>query len=168
MKTLEYLLPAVVAVLVHELGHLFMMSLLGVRFLSGRSSFWGIKIKADYTKSSYAKELLVSAFGIFANFLCTYVFFVCGANEYAYASLAYGIFNLLPAHFLDGGDIVRTVMLMSKADERAVYSISRILSIGVTVILWIAAVYFAVRIGNITLLITVFYMMFVCFFDEKT
>lgn len=163
----ESLLPALFAVLAHELGHLVFMFLMKVRFCGAGNSLWGIKITADYTKSTYLKELCVSSGGALSNFLFAYIFFMTNADEYAYAMLAYGIFNLLPAHFLDGGDIVRVLMLMSPVGVRVSESVCRYLSISVTLFIWVIAVYFAMNTANIALLITVFYMMIACFFDKS-
>ncbi|MBE6605889.1 MAG: hypothetical protein E7635_02485 [Ruminococcaceae bacterium] len=166
MQTLEYLFAVITALAVHELGHLFMMLILKVKIYSARTRFWGVLIGADYSKSSYVKELLVSISGILANILGAHIFFLLKQSEYAYAMLAYGLFNLLPLYFLDGGDILRTLLLIIGMSESTVYKLMRRLSVIISIFIWIVAIYFAMKGASITLLLTSVYMISVCFFDK--
>lgn len=168
MKIIELIFPSLLAVMVHEAGHLFMMLLLGVKFYSGRYSLWGIKITADYMKSSYTKELFVSVSGSLSNLVFATMLFSAGKNEYGYAMIAYGAFNLLPADFLDGGEILRLILQMLKADDYLSSQICHYTSGFVTVILWILSVYIAIKYNSATILISVFYMIFISFSQEDT
>ena len=163
MKIIELIFPSVLAVLVHEAGHLFMMILLGVKICNSRYSLWGIKITADYMKSSYFKELFVSVSGALANFIFAFLLFLFNKNDYGYAMIAYGAFNLLPADFLDGGEILRIILNMFKTDDYILFQICRYSSAFITVILWILSVYIAINYNSATVLLSVFYMIFVSF-----
>lgn len=166
MQTLEYLSAVLTALAVHELGHLLMMLILRVKICSAKTLFWGVLIGADYSKSSYVKELLVSLSGILANFLGAYIFFRIGQSEYAYAMLAYGLFNLLPVQFLDGGDILRTLFLIIGISEITVYKLMKRISAIISIVIWIVSIYFAMKTASITLLLTSVYMISVCFFNK--
>lgn len=168
MKIIELILPSLLAVIVHEAGHLIMMLLLGVKFRRARYSLWGIKITADYMKSSSVTELFVSLAGSFSNFILAFPLFFADRNEYGYAMVAYGAFNLFPADFLDGGEILRLILQMCKTDDYISSQICRCSSGFITVILWIMSVYVAIKYNSATILLSVFYMIFVSFCAEDS
>lgn len=161
----EHLFPILFAVAVHELGHIFVMLALGIKLNTCKSRFWGIKITADFSGSSYAKELAVILAGSGANLL--FAFLLRDLDGYAYAALSYGMFNLLPAHFLDGGEAFRLFLLMHGVQPASVRAIIRGFTLAVTVAMWIVSVYFALKGFGEALLITVLYMMVSCFFDKN-
>ena len=145
-----------------------MMLLLGIKLCSGSFSLWGIKITADYMESSYPKELFVSVSGSLSNLIFAGMLLSMDRNEYGYAMIAYGIFNLLPADFLDGGEILRLILQMLKTDDYLLSKICHYTSCFVTVILWILSVYVAIKYHSAAILISVFYMIFLSFPTEYT
>lgn len=161
----KHLIPVLVAVAVHELGHIFAMLALGIKISTWKSRFWGMKISADFSESSYAKELAVILAGSGADLL--FAFLLRNLDGYSYAALSYGIFNLLPAHFLDGGEALRLFLLMVGIEPASVRTLSRGFTLAVTVFVWIFSVYFALKGIGGALLVTVFYMMISCFFDKN-
>ena len=69
----KHLIPVLVAVAVHELGHIFAMLALGIKISTWKSRFWGMKISADFSESSYAKELAVILAGSGADLLFAFL-----------------------------------------------------------------------------------------------
>ncbi|MBQ7821785.1 MAG: hypothetical protein IJ391_05835 [Clostridia bacterium] len=163
---IDALLPVLFAVAVHELGHIAVMYILGIKADSVHSRFWGIRINADLSRIGYAGELAVMLAGSGVDLLLAVM---PGQSEkYAYACAAYGVFNLLPADFLDGGDVLRTALLWLGVSPKAVYGICRAATVTVTVLVWIAAVYLALRGFGTALLISSCYMMLTCFFARNS
>lgn len=98
-------LPLVLMVaLFHEMAHLGMLRLFGVRVQGARLSFVGAEIRADTRYLPYGKEILCVLAGPFVNIAMALVL-ARVAEDYllAGASMLLGVYNLLPLPELDGG-----------------------------------------------------------------
>ena len=160
-----YIAAVLSAILVHEAGHIIALALFGVKPERGKPGFWGIGIGADFTALSYPAQAAVSAAGSAVNFLCLCVF--APNTEFGAASLAYGAFNLLPLGMLDGGEILKSVLLAAGVADSAVYRILSVSGKVCTAALWMLAVYLSLRGNTAILLISVIYMVFMCFFRKS-
>lgn len=111
----EYLvIPMFLACLVHEIGHIFPMILLGRKIKSIEFSGTGIKIIPIYDRLlSKRWDIIIMASGCLSNFLLTaiiLIFKIYPLYDVAYISLSLGIFNALPIKSLDGYDIVQLII----------------------------------------------------------
>ena len=88
------------AVLLHELGHLLIIWLLGAKLQSIRLRFCDIRI--DTAPLSYMQEMIAAMGGPTVNLLCFLVFRQI-RSDFSAVSLLLGLFNLLPIIPLDGG-----------------------------------------------------------------
>lgn len=123
------LLPAVI----HELGHLAALRLLGLRVRRLRLELRGVCIEY-YGSCSAAGHALAAAAGPVAGFVWAFAAFVLGVRTgrewlslSAGVSLLLSLFNLLPALPLDGGRIVLTLscaMLGERRGEHAAEALS--------------------------------------------
>lgn len=156
------------AALLHELGHLVVMYALnqpprGIDFIS-----FGIRIRRQATTAlSYGKEIIVFLAGPLANFTAAAVIYAVSGKSFtqlAQVHLLLGLFNLLPVGALDGGMIVENLARCFALPRRA-EAISRAVSLLFLAPLAAAAVWLAVRgSGNITLIVTCFYLGFTILF----
>lgn len=161
---IEEALSVAAAIFVHELGHILVMRFFGIRSSGGRCRFWGIGISADLGRVTYGRELAVYASGSLADLIFAFIF---GDSRIGIPFAAYGMFNLLPASFLDGGEMLRLSLLMFGVDDFAVSRICRVLTVTVTGVVWTLSVRLALGGVGIGLLVTSTCMLGACFFDSE-
>lgn len=138
------------------------MMLTGIRPNGGKIGIWGIKIKVITSRITYPKQLIISLAGSLANFLTGFF----GSESLKMASIAYGFFNLIPITALDGGEVLSTVLYMFGAEPYTVTKILYASDMLFTVILWMTAVYFALKFGAPGLLISTVYLLFAAFMSK--
>ena len=99
----ELLAVILSAALLHELGHLLVLRLLGARILALRIGVFGAVLAADTARLSYPGEITAVLAGPAVNLLCGLL--LAGAHAWvaAGAHLSLCLFNLLPVRPLDGG-----------------------------------------------------------------
>lgn len=113
--TTGMIIPMLIAVFLHELGHLLVMKYFGcapneIKLIPG-----GIRIVSPVCAEKHS--ILISLSGPLLNLIIfTVVYFsssVLGVDYYldfAFINLVYGIFNLLPFYSLDGGSIIEEII----------------------------------------------------------
>lgn len=159
-------LSALAAVTVHELGHIIAMKLLGIKHTSVTPRFFGLGINADFSRVSYTKEIIVCVSGSVSNFILA--LFTLNFPVLAFSAAAYGIFNLLPVSFLDGGEILKLLLKTADVPDAAAFRICDFCTTAVTVVLWIISVYLAVIGAGTAMLITALYMVVMGQLGKKT
>lgn len=106
-QTIKILLPLLACIL-HELGHIFMMCIYKcnprkIVFYGG-----GIKICPNCRIISYQKEIAVLFAGCITNLSLGIVLTILGVfSDFAFSNITLGLFNLLPFKAFDGGQILR-------------------------------------------------------------
>ena len=107
------------AVLLHECGHLFALSLFHARIESARLSPFGITLTHTHLSSPIA-SLTVAAFGPLFGIIGYVVLQYSGhLPVFCAVSLFLSIFNLLPIRTLDGGRIASAALSLWLSPERA-------------------------------------------------
>lgn len=95
---------ALIACILHEMGHIFAMNF---EISSVTFSASGIKIvPKGYRIKSLREEILILLAGPFVNFI---LFIIFGVSEFGIINLVLMIYNLLPINSLDGGRILKSV-----------------------------------------------------------
>ena len=114
------------AAVLHELGHLSVMALLGVIPQEVRLNPFGIDIvEAQGSARSYGKDALIALAGPVVNLLAWLAGWGlgvwCGVDtrEWMLANLAIGLMNLLPVESLDGGQALYAALCLRWRAERA-------------------------------------------------
>lgn len=101
--------------LFHECGHLLAVFFEDIKIFYIKIEPFGITIKIkDNLIKSRKKEFLIAIAGPLANFLLFFILYLLknkNSTFIMYSSLCMGIFNLIPAIPLDGGRILKTILL---------------------------------------------------------
>lgn len=103
--------------LVHELGHLFMISLLVGKPQKIVLNPFEIQICSDLSKVSRVQDTLIISFGIVFNLLLsfiTYILYILTLYDIflltCSVSLAIGVLNALPVESFDGGQLIKLIL----------------------------------------------------------
>lgn len=150
-----FLLPALFAIIMHEIGHLFMMWLLECSPKRVKLIPASIQITTPFQKR-YRNDILIAIAGPAVNivlFLTLYFNYLAFGNEitlyFALLNLVIAIFNLLPVNGLDGGTILYCVLAKFKGSDKAAV-ILRIITLILAILIIVTAVTLTFR-GNFNL-----------------
>lgn len=146
----EIILPLLIAVLVHEIGHLVAILSLGGKIRSIAFNMGGMTIDYDSFSFTYLKDIICAVSGPFAGILFAYAASFLGLTVFSGICFSINIFNMLPVRPLDGGRIMYSVLMIA-VPFRGV-TICRILEIAILVILSIMAILIIAVSGNFSLL----------------
>ena len=148
------ILSLLLAVCIHELGHLAAARRVGVRLGRLRMTATGFRMIADEAYPSYRAEAVVALGGPLANLLSAPLFYgllpaASPLGEVAPLSLYLAVLNLLPLRSFDGGRALvcflcgRRAYLPDRA-ERVLSALSAL----ILLLLWLSAVYLLLRRGS--------------------
>lgn len=154
---------ALMACLFHELGHGIVICLLGGEVKSFTLTVIGAEIIPTRKRLfSYREELLIAAAGPLMSFICAMLSASFAAGDidnenallFSGLNLMLGLFNLLPAGPLDGGRILKILLMhrysFETGEQRYQY-FSALISVGLLAL----GIFHILRLGgNITLLLT--------------
>ena len=155
------IIRCVAAALLHELGHLLMMRLCGVRVRGITLRLFDVQIAAD-SPDSFRHDVWITLGGPMVNLLFAAVLVPAG-SFFGLAHLALGCFNLLPAASLDGGRLFY-LLLSRRFDERVCVRAVQIVSFILLLPLMTAGIYLLFQSGyNYSLLIVSLYLTAVLF-----
>ncbi len=137
----ELVLPFLGAALLHEAGHCVMLCLMGRPPENVTLTFFGARMKTQFL--SYRQMLLAAAAGPLFSLLLGLllpVFPMLGAY-----SLFLGLFNLLPVAGLDGGKMLKSLLLLFLPLEQA-ERLSTITSVALSALLCLTTVLLAAKL----------------------
>ena len=144
------------AALLHELGHILMMRLCGVRVRGLRLGLFDVLIEADESPTVCA-DVWITLGGPAVNFICTGIFMPF-SMKLGLPHLALGIFNLLPVMSLDGGHLLK-LCLSRRLSPRVCENILRVMTFVILLPLMTAGIYLLFKSGyNYSLLIVSLYL----------
>lgn len=157
------------AALMHELGHLTVMYVLRQPPRRIDCASFGIRIVKQSSSISYGKEAAIYAAGPLVNLACAAA---CAAGEGGISTLGQvhlllGLFHLLPVGALDGGMLVSALAHWA-GGPRAARVTELVLAALILLPILCGAVLLALRgQGNITLIVTLFYLAATVFLRRK-
>lgn len=141
---------ALLAALLHELGHIAVMGVCGMRVTSVTVLPYGLEMTTNRPPCSFYEDIAVNAAGCAVNLLSYPLFHMLGAvihgnlGEFilllSYSSVTLGILNAFPISSLDGGCVLEAVLsllLPSCTAYRAVKAVSFVFLL----LLWVLATY---------------------------
>lgn len=145
-------LSALLAATLHELGHIIAAKICSVPMGELKLGIFGASLKPSFSLSSYPKEIFLAAAGPFVNLLTFLIFSnqMESQNEFVrmflVSSLFLGVLNLLPIEDLDGGRILKCVLLFKLSPQPA-EALCKVLSFLVVFSLWALSVYLLLRLS---------------------
>lgn len=150
---------ALAACAAHELAHMLVMAMFGIR--AEEITFYGagIRITAPMERAPERVRAAVLAAGCAANFLLAALMYALGQTYAAAVSLFTGAFNLLPFGELDGAELLKMLLIRLCKPEN-VDRISRNVGAFFSVLCIAAAVWLG-RGASFTLLTTALYFIIV-------
>ena len=161
------IVPTLLAVFFHEMGHLLCMWAKGVAPKRIKLIPTSVQITAP-SLSSFKKDIAVSLCGPLFNiiiFFTLYLNFLLYKNYeiliFALINLLIAIFNLLPLKGLDGGKILHSVISLKSGTEKADKALS-IVTLAFSICIIILALYLTIhKIYNFSLYIIALYLLII-------
>ncbi len=159
-------------VLIHELSHLLMALILGVKVYSIIVMPFGMTVRIDpKVFKTPKKEVIIALAGPISNFiilLCAYIFNYATENYYLFIviNLSLIFINLVPIPPLDGGRILRAIVIKNAGLISSAKIIRKVSVIFITVlmVLWVCLLVFFK--GNMSLLVICAFLLY-SLSDEK-
>lgn len=155
--------------LIHELGHIFFARLMGANIEKLHIGSFHLSLSYDASGLSYKRELLVEAGGIIFNFLSAllvllFPFEGSGWSFFVICSISLALMNLYPVSILDGGGILKNILLCILAGDVA-EKVSKCVSFICAVLMWLMAVYVQIIFHASTsfFIISAFLLIKLCF-----
>ena len=146
-----------IAALLHELGHIAVMLRCGMRVWSVSLRLFDVLIRAD-EPPTFGADVLVTLGGSAANLITAGLCFAC-CRTLCVASLALGLFNLLPVMTLDGGHMLY-ICLRRRFSPRACDVVLRAVTFACALPLMTAGCLLLLRSGyNYSLLAIALYLL---------
>lgn len=157
--------------IVHELGHIACLLILGEKPGLIELSFYGIKLERQGVSGFRSLgEIIIYASGPAANFALSALLFIFanseGVRSAAVISLCVGLFNLLPCQPLDGGNILHH-FLNRRTDEEKCEKICFCISCIILAPMAAAGLTLLLKSGNVTLLAVSCYLAAVTAANKK-
>lgn len=155
---------------VHELGHIICLYILGEKPKLIELSFYGIRLEQNNNCMNFFENITVYLSGPAANFILSAVLFsfgrIYGIKTMAVTSVCVGIFNMLPCVPLDGGNLLNLILSCFTSEENC-RKISFFASVLIILPLLICGFILLFRNGNITLIAVSGYLAAVTFLNNK-
>ena len=132
----------ILAALVHELGHIAVISLNGIGIREISVMPYGFEILQKRPCKTFFEEISVSIAGCVFNFALGIALEGCGGfgAKLAFASITLGLLNIMPISCLDGGEALEALLGCFLLPDTA-FRICRVISFITLFLLWLPAVY---------------------------
>ncbi len=163
---------ALLCCIIHEMGHIICLLILGEKPKRIELSFYGIKLERyPMSAQKTAGEIAVFVSGPSANLFFSAILFLMSniinsLRDAAIISLCIGAFNLIPCKPLDGGNILYAV-LCGNTKEKMADAICLAVSVVIIAPLIVSGICFLRINHNITLLAVAVYVALANIFDMK-
>lgn len=163
-------LMLVLSYVIHEIGHIFFARILGAQISKISGGVFRLSISYDTKNLSFFKEAIVCAGGIIFNLLFALVISLLNTSNNDTLSTLFvfnvslALMNLYPISILDGGGILKALIL-SKIQGGVAEKVIKWMSFFFALLLWLISVYFQIVFStNISLLfISIYLLIHLCF-----
>ena len=136
----------ILAYLIHELGHIVFSRIAGAKIKKFRIGALHLSLSYDCSNLTYKREMLVQAGGIIFNVIFAALVYLLPffngerSTFFIVCSLSLAIMNLYPVTILDGGGLLKSLLLQISSGDVA-EKVTKTVSFICTVLMWLVAVY---------------------------
>jgi stage IV sporulation protein FB len=159
-------------IFIHELCHIICAHFLGYTLKSITILPFGITANINEEFIKPADDIKITISGPLINFIFFILFFLLEIKGIYYCknlkeiNLILFVFNMMPADFLDGGRILKTILKFSLSFYSA-YITTIITGIILAIIILFASIYTKTLLNGIILFVVAFYMLFNCYKSKR-
>lgn len=155
-----------VSSMLHEMGHLVPMHLLGLKVESVIFGAFGVRIQRCVDCSlSYKKEAVIACGGILVNFIIaifSYLYYYLQSSDFALkltgVNIIIALFNMIPIEVLDMGRVIKYILLC-RFEENVCDRILRTISVIFVNILVVLCICYSIFVGiNLSLIAVTLYL----------
>lgn len=140
----------------HELSHMFIASILGIKTKRLRIHVSGLNINLKKTKTHEPRWLFVFVAGPLSNIILA----ICFKNvPMVYTiNLALALINLIPVYPFDGYHIFELILVLTNISDKSIKKIQKYTEIMVIIMLVIIGILMFVFYANLSVILMVFYI----------
>lgn len=159
-------------IILHEIAHMVVGMLVGLRPKVFKINPLGVSIEfyMYQSRKSY-KKIITYLAGPISNFLMSVVFFFLPISEelkweIIYTNLLLGIFNLIPIMPLDGGKIMKEILVKQVGNKEATIFMNHLTKV-VLVIFTIVYSILILKIQNFAIFLLVLYLWYLKYLEDQ-
>lgn len=166
-KNIRIFALSFIFIFIHELGHILAGISLGLKITKINITILGFSIEFEnYGKERRINRIIIDSAGPAINLIITIMSTILGISELFYINLVLLLVNLLPIFPLDGGRILKTVLLHKYSYKETMKRIEKIsinTAIMLTFVSSIAVLYFK----NISFFLITIYFWYLILKENK-
>ena len=141
----------------HELAHMFVASLFGIKTTRLCIRISGLNINLDSYNRQGLKWIVIFLAGPLSNIILAYVF--KNISMVYTINLALAIINLLPIYPLDGYNIFEIILNHLTIKQKNIKKVQKITEIMVIILLIIVGIYQFLIFRNLSIILMIFYII---------
>lgn len=172
LKQLDIYLIFIIFIAIHEISHLVIGMLVGLRPKVFSVNPLGFSIEFYmYKERKRSKKIITYLAGPISNFILAIIFMIIPITEklkleIVYTNLLLGMFNLLPIIPLDGGKILKEIITPKLGNKDATIfmnNVTQIVLIAITVLYSVAIL----RIKNFAIFLLIVYLWYLKYLEDR-
>lgn len=157
-KNIEVFAMSFIFILLHELGHAITGITLGLKIKKININVLGLSIEFEnYGKERINNKIIIDIAGPAINIISFIIAVILKKEETAYINILLAIINLLPIYPLDGGRIVKNVLL-KKYNYKQVVGYTEKISKDILIIITAISSILILYIKNVGIFLVIIYL----------
>lgn len=166
-KNIKVFALSFIFIFIHELGHILAGISLGLKITKIHITILGFSIEFEnYGKERRINKIIIDSAGPAINLIIAIMAIILGIPELFYINLALLLINLLPIFPLDGGRILKTVLLYKYSYKETMKKIEKI-SINTMILLTFISSIAVLYFKNISFFLITIYFWYLILKENK-